>query len=134
MVELALAYPERGISVKRVATRQRLSIKYLEQIMSRLKKADLVESVRGIHGGYRLTKAPESVTLREIYLALEGTPVLVQCIVNPRICALRSRCPTRQVWKEMGQAMERVLDGLTLRDIMQKGRGEAPCPAPSYQI
>jgi Rrf2 family protein len=134
MVELARVYPGRGVSVKHVAMRQRLSTKYLEQIMSRLKKAGLVESARGIYGGYRLARAPESVTLGEIYLVLEGTPVLVQCVANPKICALRLRCPTRQVWQEVGQAIERVLDGLTLRDIMQRGRGYTACPVLSYEI
>ena len=80
LVELGSVYPREATSVRKVAEKLELSVKYLEQIMSALKAAGLVTAVRGVNGGYTLARRPEDITLLDIFGVLEGTPVLVECL------------------------------------------------------
>jgi Rrf2 family transcriptional regulator, cysteine metabolism repressor len=117
MVELAHAYPDGALSVKDVAARQRLSVKYLEQIMAPLKAAGIVKAVRGASGGYMLAQDPASVRLSDIYVALDGPPAIVDCVADAAICTRSAICPTRGVWCEMNAAVMKVLESTTLADL-----------------
>ena len=122
MLELALKYPDGTVSVKEMAERQNISVKYLEQIMSSLKSAGLVRSERGVHGGYWLTRAPEEVSLADIVHALEGSAQLVDCLHQPGRCPRGKDCPTRDIWEELQNAMEEVLQRRTLKDLVDKSK------------
>lgn len=124
MYEIALAYPDKAIPVKEIASRQGLSPKYLEQIIAPLKASGLVKLVRGMHGGYTLASAPESVRLSEIFEALEGAISPVDCVDSPEECDIRDTCPTRDLWVEMKEAMSGVLERKTLQDLVDKGRSK----------
>ena len=134
MVELAVDYPERAVSVKEMAKNERLSPKYLEQIMAALKAAGLVEAARGIHGGYRLTRPPTTIRLREIFEALEESPVLVKCILRPGTCPRETVCPTRDTWQELMEALVSVLDRTTLEDLAVRKKRKTHSPEPMYYI
>jgi len=130
MVELASAYADRAISVRQLAQDQRLSVKYLERIMADLKAAGLAKAVRGVRGGYRLAFPPERIRVGDILRALEGRLSIVECVEHPEECPLREQCPTRQVWVEMGRALNRIAERTTLRDLVRgsagKGRRRRP--------
>ncbi len=117
MVELAVAYPDAEMSVKEIAKRQRLSVKYLEQIMMPLKSAGLVKSSRGVHGGYALTRPPSEIRLSEIYTAVEGPLAIIECLKESVGCQMREVCPTQRVWRRMNAAIAGVLEDTTLADL-----------------
>jgi len=134
MAELALVYPGTSVSLKEVAGHQKLSVKYLEQIMRALKAAGLVRSVRGAYGGYELARAPGDITLKDVYDALEGAASLTACVEDPDSCPKHELCPTRDIWVEMTDSMTRILRSRSLQDIVDKMRAGGRTGACSYEI
>ena len=101
-----------------VAERQGLSRKYLHALLTSLKSAGLVTSVRGAGGGFMLSRAPEEISLSEIMHALEGPLALVRCVAEAGACERSSDCAARRVWDELSGAIEGVLNGVTLADMV----------------
>jgi len=134
MIEFALAYPERIVSVKEVAERQGISGKYLEQIMTLLKSAGLVRAVRGMHGGYALAKAPSGIKLSDIYQVLEGPIAPVDCVDRSHSCPLEDTCATRQTWQEIKEALSGVLESTTLKDLVDRKKGRNTPAGEMYHI
>lgn len=122
MVVLAEAYPERAVSVKEMAEHQRISQKYLEQIMGVLKSAGLVQSVRGVHGGYSLMHPPDTMTMLEVYEALEGPAKPVDCATCNTFDRTGERCPTQGLWLELGEVIAGTLSKWTLQELMERHR------------
>jgi len=120
MVDLAMAYPERAVSVKELAKNQRLSIKYLEHIMASLKGSGLIKPERGVHGGYSLTREPNTIRLLDLYRTFEGDFSLLDCIGNPNLCQMNDECPTRDTWIEMNEALEKILERTTIQDLLER--------------
>ena len=109
------------VSVKTIATRQDISEKYLEQIISQLSKAGFVKSIRGAQGGYRLTKTPEEYTVGMILRLIEGNLSTVSCLgENPNRCRRCHECVTREVWQQINDAVDNVIDGVTLQNLLDK--------------
>ena len=119
MVDLA-QHPEDGfVSLKTVAERQGISMKYLEMIVGHLKKAELVESTRGKEGGYRLVKAPEDYTVGEILRCLEDNLAPVACIREDGVhCDQAAGCMTLPMWQELDEITNAYLDRVTLQDLI----------------
>ena len=134
LAELAAAYPGRAVSAKELAARQRLSAKYLEQILGALRKAGLVGAERGTHGGYVLARPPEEVTLAEVFSVLEGPTAPVACVDNPGSCALADVCPTRETWVEMTESIDTILSGTTLKDLADRKKRKSLSSAAMYHI
>jgi Rrf2 family protein len=120
MIELALVWPDRIISVKEIARNQRISTKFLEQILAALKAADLIRSVRGTGGGYALTRPPEEIRMLDVFKVLEGSPALVDCVDHPEVCDARPLCPIREMWIEASKAVAAVLQKTTLKDLADR--------------
>ena len=114
MLDLAQHYDEGPIQMGDIARRQDISVKYLEQLIIPLKKADLIKSVRGPKGGYMLARPPEEITIGEIVKVLEGGINLSDCIGNPDECNRSSSCLTRGIWEEATKAMYDRLNSITL--------------------
>ena len=119
MLELAEHFHEGPLHLTTVARHQGISVKYLEQIIIPLKKANYVKSVRGPKGGHILAKPPEAITIGEIVALLEDGASLVECSDNPMVCERSSVCATRYIWREAAQAMFDKLHAITLADVMQ---------------
>ena len=134
MAELAAASPGRPISVKELAENQKLSTKYLEQIMAILKAAGLVRPVRGLHGGYTLTASPGRISLNDVVGALESGPALAECVADPDSCPMRANCPTHDTWVELKEAMTKVLERTTLQDLAERLKKMDNVAAPMYYI
>ncbi len=120
MIELAIHHGEGPVMMQSIADSQGVSRKYLDTIFSSLKSAGLVRSRRGIGGGHMLGKAPDTVLVGDVLRALEGPISLVDCVGCPDICNRVDQCVTRDVWEEVGLAIETVLDSMTLTDLVNK--------------
>ena len=118
MVDLAKNYEKGPIHLEAIARRQNISLKYLEQIIIPLKKAEYINSVRGPSGGYVLAKAPEEITVGEIVVLLEDDTYLVYCSDRPDACERSDICPIRHVWKAAAEAMFEKLNAFTLADLV----------------
>lgn len=122
MLEFA-AHPDECTKISQVAERQQISDKYLEQIVTTLTRAGYVKSVRGAKGGYRLAKEPSEYTVGMILRQTEGSLAPVACLedeANP--CARSGVCVTLDVWKELEAAINRVVDSVTLADLVKELR------------
>lgn len=119
-MELALHYGEGPVMMQSIADSQGVSRKYLDTIFTSLKSAGLVRSRRGIGGGHMLAKAPDTILLGDVLRALEGPISLVDCVGCPDICDRIDQCVTRDVWEAVGNAIEGVLDAMTLTDLVKK--------------
>lgn len=120
MLDLALYNTGEPVSLKDVARRQEISDKYLEQIISVLNKAGYVRSVRGAQGGYILKNKPEEYTVGMILRLTEGSLAPVDCVdENSDGCERGSFCTTFRVWKQLYEAINGVVDNITLADLVE---------------
>ena len=120
MLDLAEHYGGDFIQLKEISNRQGISLKYLEQIMIPLKKAQYVKGLRGAKGGYKLSKPPEEITVGGIVALLESGLPVTECSVNPEVCERSEYCPTRVLWKETADAMFEKLNAVTLADMVKR--------------
>jgi len=114
MLDLAKHYDEGPVRIGEIARRQDISVKYLEQLIIPLKKANLINSVRGPKGGHMLAKPPEEITVGEVVKALEGGLDLASCIENPDECKRSDSCLTKGIWEEATKAMFDKLNSMSL--------------------
>mgnify|MGYP000169842813 CR=1 FL=1 len=122
LVDLAQNDNGENISLKEIAKRQSLSLKYLEQIVTVLAKAGYVVSSRGANGGYRLTHKPEYYTVGMVLRLTEGSLAPVSCIdSDANTCERRESCSTLFVWEELYKAVCGVVDNITVADIVNRG-------------
>ena len=128
MIDLA-QHPDEGfVSLKTVAERQNISMKYLEMIVGNLKRAELLESTRGKEGGYRLCRSPADYSIGEILRCQEDNLAPVACIRDGEVaCDKAAACITLPMWKELDEITNAYLDGVSLRDLLtgEKWKEEA---------
>lgn len=119
MVDLALNNNGENISLKEISSRQGISVKYLEQIISMLNRAGYVKSERGSNGGYRLTKKPEEYTVGMILRLTEGSLAPIACVDEDGAgCDRFEQCATFSVWKKLNDAINGVVDSITVADLV----------------
>lgn len=118
MLELARCFGGSPVLMGTLAEREDLSRKYLHALLTALKSAGLIRSVRGTGGGFVLARSPSQIRLSEVLHALEGSLSLVDCVADTRACAKSNQCPARRVWQELSGAIENVLDNVTLEDLI----------------
>ncbi len=111
------------VQIGSIAKRQDISVKYLEQLIIPLKKAQYVQSVRGPKGGHLLSKPPDEITVGEIVNLLEGGVNLANCIGHPETGERHETCLTRSVWEEATEAMYDRLNSITLSQMLEKTTG-----------
>ena len=112
------------IPMKDVATRQEISLKYLERILPVLTQKHLIEGQHGKGGGYRLAQAPETIRVGDVLRLLEGDLAPVACVGEGAApCARVSGCRTYQMWKKFGEITNAYFDGITIADLMQPVSG-----------
>ncbi len=120
MLDLALNNTGECIKVKDIAARQDISEKYLEQIIAMLNKAGYVNSVRGAQGGYRIAKNPEEYTVGMILRLTEGSMAPVACLDDGAACEQCDTCETLEVWKQLYDAINGVIDNVTIADLVAR--------------
>jgi len=124
MLALAGHYGQGTLYLKDVAKSEEISEKYLGQIIIPLRSAGLVNSNRGIHGGYTLARSPGEITLRQIVEPLEGD-CLVDCVKNASACSRVSTCASRDVWALLGGKISETLEGITLEQLVRMNQDKA---------
>ena len=120
IIELAENNRKDPLQLKIIAQRQDISAKYLEQLMVVLKSAGFVRSIRGAKGGYVLAKTPNQIKLSDVFHCLEGPVTTVECVENEDYCRRSLDCVARQVWTQVQEAIEGVLQSITLQDIVDR--------------
>jgi len=119
MLDLARNYKKGPLILKDVAKKELVSKKYLEQIVIKLIKANLVKSIRGPKGGYVLNKPPGKISTFDIYKTLEEKLLLVACLNNPAICPLVKSCEARVVYKKIQKDIDNSLSKYTLKRVVK---------------
>lgn len=127
IVDLASNSQDGAVCISSIAQRQNLSESYLEQLMGLLRKAGIIESVRGAGGGYRLARPPEQISVGEILRALEGnlTPVACSAVMGEGPpCAAEETCVTKYVWQRITKSINQTVDEIFLAELLKEGN----CP------
>jgi Rrf2 family protein len=117
MLEIALNEEDNGILQKQIAKNQGLSFKYLDQIISSLKTADLISTVRGKKSGYKLTKKASEITILDIHNAFEPGIQIVDCLSEHINCPAEKKCAPKNLWQGLNECIENYLTNITLEDL-----------------
>ena len=124
MLDLAAHMEDGYISLKTIADRQGISMKYLEAIVGNLKRADLLDSTRGKEGGYKLHRNADEYRVGEILRCMEGNLAPVSCINSDGTinCDKAAGCLTAPMWVELDELTSRYLNTITLEDLLSGER------------
>lgn len=117
ILELAVNYGGKPISIKTISERQNISEYYLEQLFSLLKKSGYIKSIRGAQGGYVLTDDPKNTTVGEIMTVLEG-PIEISTCIDTGSCEKLDCCATRLLWQKVKKSIDEVMESITLQDMV----------------
>ena len=110
--------------MKGVAERQEISEKYLESIAKDLVRAKYIEGLRGKGGGYRLSRPPEEINVRDVLQLMEGTLVPVACLeAGSKACPRESFCQTLPIWEGLDKVISEYLGGFTIQDLICQEAG-----------
>ncbi|MGQ0503033.1 MAG: SUF system Fe-S cluster assembly regulator [Panacagrimonas sp.] len=108
--------PARQRTAQELATRTHLAAPTVAKLLKLLGKAGLVESLRGAHGGYRLARSPDSISVADIVSALQGPIALTECAVHAG-CGIESHCGVRSNWRVINDAIRSALEAVTLAQM-----------------
>jgi Rrf2 family iron-sulfur cluster assembly transcriptional regulator len=118
--------PCRAVALAEIATRQEISLSYLEQLFARLRRKGLVQSARGPGGGYRLTRTAAETSIAEIVLAVDEPLRATRCGAEGKGCMLKGeRCLTHDLWEDLGHRIEDYLASVSLADVLSGRLGPA---------
>jgi Rrf2 family transcriptional regulator, cysteine metabolism repressor len=134
ILELAVQYGKGPVELREIATKEGISLKYLEQVIIPLRTGGLVKSIRGSRGGYTLAKPPSRIRLSEVVGVLEGPFSLTECLQDPTVCQKVSVCVTRDVWKKVSDAINGILTSITLEEMVNRRKEKEGPFRPTYEI
>jgi Rrf2 family protein len=123
VIELAHHYGEGPVQCAEIAARQKIPEAYLDQLLSSLRRAGIVRSVRGPHGGHELARDPRQLTLGDIVTALEGPVVpqeFVHGLADDGVEDWSAACAVRDAWLAATEASQRVLDATTIQQLVER--------------
>ena len=129
MIDLAQYSEEEPVSISSIAARQEISERYLEQLMSLLRKAGLIKSIRGAGGGYVLNKAAADISVGDILRALEGSLEAVECGgLHPVVgCDTADRCVTKYVWQKINESITQAVNEIKLDQLVRESKELCSC-------
>ena len=122
MMELALREGAGRVQAQEIAGAQDISPGYLEHLLAALRKASLVRSVRGQHGGYELARPASDINMLEVVEALEGPVAPLECVDAAESCDRSERCAARYLWCSVSEAVASSLENITLGDLCRRQR------------
>ena len=126
LIDVANHFGSEPIQVRNIANRYNIPERFLEQIRTTLKKAGLVKSIRGAHGGYQLARTPWEITLGDALNALMAIYTPMYCVSenNKEQCSNERLCTIKDVWEEIRAAYKKTLSSITLKDMCNKKDGK----------
>ena len=123
LIDLAMYGEEEAVSIQSISARQQISDSYLEQLVRKLKRAGLVNSVRGAQGGYRLAKPAEEISVGDVLRALEGSIEAVSCGKEHNAnCLGEDLCVARYVWQKVNKSIQETVDSITIIQLVEESR------------
>src|SRR6266566_7516153 len=126
LLVLGLNYQQPVLRIRTISRQQNIPKRFLEQILNDLKSAGVVESKRGVAGGYRLALAPERITLAHVIRHMEGALAPVSCVSDRFYekcsCPDEAKCGIRSVMKEVRDAIAKILENFTVADLCQRAQ------------
>jgi Rrf2 family protein len=125
MLELTKKYGEGPVSVAQISKSQDIPVKYLEQIIIPLKKANLINSIRGPKGGHMLAVPPEKINIWDVLVLLESKLTFVDCLGDGKACGHSGECPIRPVWGRAFDAVVKIFRETSLQDVLDLKGSEA---------
>lgn len=127
LLDIALNSANGPVRIQDIATRRKISVKYLEQLIRELKKGGMIHSKRGPKGGHVLAKPSTEIKIGDVVRILEGHPALTECVNDDSVCPISSDCVARRIWERATQSVFRELDSITLADMLaQVGQATGP--------
>lgn len=124
LIDLARYSEIEPVSISSIASRQGISERYLEQLMTMLKKAGLIKSIRGAGGGYVLAKEITEISVGDVLRALEGNLDSVECTAFSQddTCAASGGCVTKYVWQRINESINRTVDEISLEQLVRESK------------
>ena len=121
MTEFAKAYGRGPLSIAEVARIEHLPVAYLEQLGAQLRRGGLVESTRGVHGGYTLTRSPDQISVLDVITVVEGEVSPVECVSHDYVsgsCLREGECASRGLWLKLKRSIDAVLSQTTIAELV----------------
>ncbi len=134
LLELALRQGDGSIFLKDIAREQQISLHYLEHLIAPLIAGGIIRSTKGPKGGISLARKPGEITLIEITQLLEGSVAPVECVNNPGTCKRAEFCAARDIWGQLKEVMDSVLESTTLQDLVERQRSKGQKELSMYYI
>lgn len=124
LIDLAQYSEIEPVSINSIATRQGISERYLEQLMTLMKKAGLIKSIRGAGGGYVLAKEIEEISVGDVLRALEGNLQPVECAAFSQedSCEASGVCVTKYVWQRINESINKTVDEISLKQLVEESK------------
>jgi Rrf2 family protein len=119
-MEIGRNYGKIPTKRKDICKRQDISNSYLENILIALKSAGIINTKRGVNGGYLLARPPSHITLLDVARVLGCSQAPAECLNNSRMCRRSGRCATQDVWRDVREAEERILKKTTIKQLVDK--------------
>lgn len=119
IMDFLVANPAQRYSASQIAKKIHLPIPTVSKILKLLNEARLVNSSRGVNGGYQLSRSPAQITLADVVTAIDGKPAITECNMGVDVCSLASVCQLRDNWHYINRLVLDVLSGFSLADMNQ---------------
>lgn len=122
LIDLSIHSTGEQVPLAYIAAREDLSVNYLEQVFALLKKASIVRSVKGAQGGYILARGPHEITVGQIIRAIEGNITIVEeelAVGNSLLYDNMQQCLKERVWNPINESIQKVIDEITLEDLVK---------------
>jgi Rrf2 family cysteine metabolism transcriptional repressor len=136
VLELAKQHGQGPVAISQIAANQAIPQRFLENILNDLRPTGLIESRRGVQGGYLLAKDPAAITVGEVIRLVEGPLDPVRCIgdKNSSCCPLKESCALIHLWNRAKAAVEAVYDGASFQDLIEEEKRLSKAPTIDYSI
>lgn len=115
-------HPDTVVHRQDIASRQGIPLDYMDHILTRMREAGLIESMRGRAGGYKLLKSPEKISVYDVFTTVEDAFQPVQCLDGGRGCVAEHVCSSKDAWSEITNAVSATLSGIILAEIVEKSQ------------
>jgi len=122
ILRIADAYGTTPVSINTISESEEISGKYLEQVVSPLRRAGLVTSHKGVKGGYSLSRPPAEISLLDVINSLDVHPELVECVRRPEICDRAPECVAHQIWCMLDSRLREFWRNISLADLLEEFR------------